>query len=1107
MKLGAQPPGTLPPADVFNKDNPVGQEAKPESLPIDAFLFLSESENQVVMPGMTWEKLQQLIDLEAGYDAKRDQYSYQSLEITGSTDQGRAELEVVFRISVEATENRWISIPLKMGNFHQLAPADVTGVDQYDTRLMPDGQGYQMVVKTDNHADVVLRMLVSSRVETGSQTRSLEFRLPDVPSKVVITTDAQNARGEVMGRGDETAIPTVSDNDHTQFAIESSGGTFSLRWGELAGSGKTPLLEVESQIAIRWASPKDSPIASVRTSIRSLRGSIDHFQLRLPPGTVMAEPPLLGSTGQPIDLGVTTEDETGTIHEVSIPANERRPRIEINYDLQLPAMNASSQQPYKLQLPEILGSLRHSGEFEIRTSGEYRLRWRGKPWSQSESTTVEGVGESGRSYRYRFDRMTSDLPIWLGRKESQLRMESHSTITIRGSTASLDMTIRASGQMTDSNLTLDESAWQIRSIEDLQTERPLDSSVSDFVRIIELDSNNGDAPSPIRIRAEFPLDPTEDRIELPLPRVVDLGDAALVHDATVDIVSAGRTVFVVDIGATKDLRRYSVPSVDSDRDRLTRHFEVLNLDSPVVIVGDLVDQPPQIAFSSDAKIELDGRQLRTKVDWTISSRTDLEGRLPIRIPHAVMVKPEDQVDADNAAEPIPTSKGSLLGRQLDQMFGDSSNDESPWRVTVDDIPAVIRPLEGEQDGYELISDRLTDGSMTVSWQHVQTLSDHPEQEEIGSVSLPRPNIADVTILGTLDVELKGNQNFDLESIDSPGVSDLQLGVLPRDPLLVRIKPRQQSRDELSVLQSVLTTVVGNQTRHEQFLARVQGGEQFRVGLPTTFASARIETVSVQGFVDGQLVAVRRDQNTLVMVLPGDQRPHNVDLRIWYPKKTPSWCAMVEPTLQLPVGSGRTYWQIIAPSDGHVVWTTPTLGRSMTWQFDQWKLYRTPTLSITQLARLIPSEPDLFPTGNRYLYVGSDIPSFQVLTVSRVLIWLIVGVFVLFATALLTYVPAIRHPLSVVGIATLFAGLMVIAPDAAVLAGQLGIISLVLVIVMFTIRSMVLPNPSSRIFSTTDPVDQHNRASSSVHGRTASQSPANMSATDTIQPSTPTEASS
>jgi len=58
------------------------------------------------MPGLTWEELQRLMDLDVGINANRDTYTYQSLEISGTTDQGRAELEVVLRASVKPTEGR-----------------------------------------------------------------------------------------------------------------------------------------------------------------------------------------------------------------------------------------------------------------------------------------------------------------------------------------------------------------------------------------------------------------------------------------------------------------------------------------------------------------------------------------------------------------------------------------------------------------------------------------------------------------------------------------------------------------------------------------------------------------------------------------------------------------------------------------------------------------------------------------------------------------------------------------------------------------------------------------------------------------------------------------
>jgi len=50
------------------------------------------------------------------------------------------------------------------------------------------------------------------------------------------------------------------------------------------------------------------------------------------------------------------------------------------------------------------------------------------------------------------------------------------------------------------------------------------------------------------------------------------------------------------------------------------------------------------------------------------------------------------------------------------------------------------------------------------------------------------------------------------------------------------------------------------------------------------------------------------------------------------------------------------------------------------------------------------------------------------------------------------------------LAVMFGGLLAIAPDAAVLAGQFGIIALVLVVVMIAVRVLVSPAKKGRVFN-------------------------------------------
>jgi hypothetical protein len=576
---------------------------------------------------------------------------------------------------------------------------------------------------------------------------------------------------------------------------------------------------------------------------------------------------------------------------------------------------------------------------------------------------------------------------------------------------------------------------------------------------------------------------------------MQIDETVLVQNATVDIINSGRSMLVVDLEASKGLSRLAPSLADTSSDSPVSSFRVSTQDAAAVVVGTMIDQPPRITLESDATIELDGEQLRTTVDWNISSLLDLEGRLPIRIPELAPLTTSETRSPDNVFD--EDASDVLLGSDADRFAGESVSLE-PWVVTVDDVPAALRELSG--DRYELISDRLTRGSMLIRWRHARRSG--TAIGSIESVPLPRPNIADVKFRGVMQVTLRGNQQLDLISMDSPANKPLQLDTLPHDPLRLRLQSKSNTREELSIRQTILRTVVGRNTRHEQVLANIQGGDNFRVDLPST-----AREVSVEALVDRQSKPVRRDGNSLIVPLPGDKLSHIVDLRVWIAATTPSAFAAIEPMLKLPVGVGRVYWQIVTPLDGHVVWASPTVGRSMTWRFDGWKLDREANYSDQALTSLAGStkNPSL-PPGNRYLYVGSDLRAFEVIVVSRVVLWMGIGTFVLFTAVMLTHFPRLRHPVTAVAAAVLFGGLLAIAPDAAVLAGQFGIIALVLVIVMIAIRSLLSSSRSDRVFGNARGSKPTPPSTRSLKKSPVPQS-AGISATHSLPPQSPTEAPS
>ncbi len=1101
----AQPPGTTPTRDVFEQQQEDGVDS--QGLPIRAFMFLSESDNVVLMPGLSWEEFERLSNPDSAVDAKQQSFSYQSLTIKGDADQERFEGEVVIHVLIAPTQGQWIRIPLRMGNFHRLAPPDVTGVDEYFMTLTPDGSGHLLLVKTDKQQEATLRMQVSARVVESSVARTLEFQLPDVPSKVDVDVDANSIEGEILGRGDEVLKTKGNAGRATKFLIESGGGNYALRWGSLSRSKDgVALLEAESRINVRWDSPQDPPIADVLLTVENVRGSIDSFQLRLPRGSVVLDSPRLGNSGQTIELGDPIQGRDSQIRDVIIPEEERQSRIDLNFELQLANNDASETNPLNFHIAEVVGSLRHNGVIAVRTGSDYRLRWLSRPWVDRVlgESVVEESATSGRTYEFRFERASFELPLWLGEKGRQLRMTSNSQLTVYDSTANLDMTISINGQVSE-GLKFNDAGWQISEIQNPETGELLDP-FEDNDRFMNMKNvGNGDAAQ-IRILAELQLAPDNGDVEFFLPTVTDADGAARVQKATLDIISNGRSVLVVDLEASAGLTRRVVTGGDASARSSTASFQLQTQEKELRVSGALVAQPPRISLASEAAIELSGDQLRTSVNWTVTSSLDLEGILPVRIPDASSpvvlaengIANELAVNSQTAGERQTPDEGqdpedatASAQRQRE------AKQAEPWVVMVNGAPARLRFLDG--DRYELISERLSMDSMEIEWRRVQDLTTAIGDGATVLVPLPSPGISDVTVRGTMGVTLRGDQRLDLVSADRQTKSPLDLVTFPRDPLRLKLLSRLTSPEELTVRKTVVRTVVGRNLRQESVHAKVQGGDSFRVGLP-----ADATDVSVQAFIDGIRSTVRREDDTLTVLLPRDKNSHEVDLQVWIARETPSSFATIEPVLRLPFGVGRVYWQIIAPLDGHVLWASPTLGRSMSWRFDRWKLYRQPSHDDRKLMELVGATSISSPPGNRYLYIGSDLRSFEVVIVSRVVLWILIGSVVLCVAVLLTNFPKARHPLSAVVLAVLFGGLLAIAPDAAVLAGQFGIIALVLVVVMITVRVLISPTRNGRVFSTTTTSSDLPRPPSTRSLKSVGADHTGVTASEPLPPPSPTE---
>jgi hypothetical protein len=1113
----AQPPGTLPPSSITNRilqedtgtkgepgagsapvapagsGTPAG--SAPSAVPIEpkAFLMLDSAGNPVMVPGMTFEKMDRLMRLAEGLERPDQAYALESLTIAGRVDESHAELNVTVRINVEPTGDAWIAIPLRMGNFHRTGPADVSGIESYRMDLAEDGNGYLLHLQAETRKTVVVAMRVVVRV-SAPPTAAIEFRLPETVCDISLSMPDTGVSASIVGRGDEV-VRTVNSGRSTTVEIESGGGTFSLRFGtQLPVIDNRPVLETDSQILVDWQQADNSPLAKVDMQIRNLRGDLPKVSLLVPNSMQLLQQPevLNGSAFEVMDAteseastkGATTGNGAAeTLRRIDvIPTTVRGDsQVVISLDGQMRSEGGRAGGQVIMAPIAMDDAVEQKGEIEIRTPRDYRLRWTPSPWVHSIWEKADSDSMSSRVYRFRFDRVPFELPIWLSARARQLRLESDLRLTLYDSLASLRMTIKTSGAVPDSRiLPIWVGNWKVQSVFIADTTTPIEADRNGDLLEIDLASlpNGGSEGDRIEMVLVEPLISSAEAIDLSLPHVAGNDDLIGTLPSSLTVVSQNDSRFVVDLstsmGIGEVIRRGTTtteaPNTSADPTAENR-YSLPDIAQPCRIVGYLVRERPSVSVLADAEISIIADRIVEVVDWTIYPQGGLRGRLPIAwddslkpiaAPEAATVTPANTPSAtDNPSTVAPPAVSKEIPSGIDSRQGALTlSPLSMWSVVVDDAPAIIRL---DADGrYQVYSDRLGGGPHRIRFRRSRLLPTLPNAAApLDGVFLPRPTLPDSTLRGPVVVRLRGSDEWSLTSMGSEGrfVDELTLSSIPQDDLPLQVKPVEKRDDDLIIRRGVLRTALGESTHHEQFIATIEGGGTLRIGL-----TKGTENIRVRATVDGAPMEVLRDSEDRCLIRLGDVGLHRIDLQVWVPRTSSSMIDTAQPLLALPIGIERLYWQIVVPQDQHLVWATPTMGRAMRWQLDRWRLNRVPELNDAALVAWSGVQTNnVMPPGNRYLLVGIDAGSLSAKTMSRQWMWLLVGATVLTAASVLIYVPTFRHPFTAVLGAIALGGLMLLLPDAAVIAGQLTLVAMLIVAVMSGVRHLLSSRRGDRVF--------------------------------------------
>ena len=1046
-------------------------------LEIDGFLFVDEAGNRVVRPQTTWEEFERVVGALSEKNAPQFRYSLDRLSVTGRVLRDRAEFQFEWRVMADATGNGYVDVPLGLPRWHLTRSPEIEGCRDFALLVDSDAGGHVARLSVADETMVTIRMtMVTSLLPRPDPSMSLQ--LPDVP--VVIDADqsaliqhlsadgsspannpSDSASGpddslatrtevEILGRGGE-----IVDSSARRLRVRCSGGDITLRWvTNQAATPSLPLLEIDSETVVRWSDPDTPAIAAVEMTVRNLRGVVSQFDLRLPPGAVLLDIPRLGtsSSDRQLDEAPEIESGDGTVHRLRIPSEERQQRITLAFDVQLPTTGGDASQPIVLGGVDVVGSLRHRGKLSFDVPSDLELRWRSGRWIRVQTSQDEALTRT-----FAFDRANYELPVWLDDDATPLELRWTFATEILRNQLQSELTIRPSRMPPDGRLFVADSGWEFGEAINVDDNRPMEIFPTEDGLVIQLDPESNAEPPTIRMRGRRNLGVSWGQISIPLPAVrVEPRDDSRSR-GTLTLVRIGRTDLIVDEATSTGLTSESsdAPSMRTRADDV-RTFAVDDGEEVARLVATVVDQPPRLTLTprvtSRWSILDDGMsELQTRQVWTIGSATDLEGRLPIR-----WYGPEPSL-APESAEP------NLGPRPLTAANIANPQDKVAMTVMVGSRSAAL-VADDSPGHYTLISEGLTRGELEIEFFLRQTFDPPSKNQTVGlAVPLLCPDVEDLRLDAAWTYELIAPETARMTSQrrDSPRWSEPRL---PDEALGLRLGLRNQTPGELTVLETSLQSDVGARLRHERLIMRVRGGQELVLGMHPRIIRemgvaddgvsdagfevrvlATVDSASTEATVDGPTIRV-----ALPPASPITERLVQVDF--WFAVDGPGAFGGVNPILRLPAGSGRVRWTVQMPSDQHVLWSRSVMDPLMAWTLDRWRLRR--ELIDAGDVSLDRTPMDRRNNQNRYAYTGYDLSAFRVQVVSRALIWILVACGVITIYAVVSWTSPRRYPLLVVVAGLLFTGMLILSPDATVIAGQLGLVALTMVAIIMGVQSLL-----------------------------------------------------
>lgn len=1010
---------------------------------LDVYLLFDKDGKLQPVLGFKLEDFERLraLDAKIGMGPPLPGYRLELLKATGTANAEQAQITLELTISL--SEENWVRVPLRLGDVILRDQVQYSGPGEF--RLEFDEAAQEYVAWLRGPGDQPHRLTLQGLVRvlttpTGSQ---IKFNAPRaLQSEMVFNVPSARANADVSSGA---MLQSAERNDQgTQFKVLGLAGDFSLSWRDAEQVQAVDTVSLEVSGAVLTELEGGTATSEVRLTARGLSGEFSSFQVRLPPGATLVSNSSPEYTLRTIlaDPALAPPNRPQSLVEVQLKNKTSGP-ITVRLDCKQDLSAVSHDGLIDLGGFEVPGAVRQWGNVALQVRGDQQLTWQEPRLARRVDELPQELERDGIAAGFEYFGQPYSIPVRVTPRPAMLSVEPTYRVIVGAEELILDAQLqyRVSGGSVN-KLEVDLGDWQFDRAGFVPTD------------LVDVNRLAVDSASPLsfplrtplsgacvlRWRARKSLGAGTTTMEFALPRPVaqDSSSAQLVVQPrdNVELVPLADSLHGLTLlESPPDLS--ALPKADSGRLPWSYRADV----SLARFGASIEVRAGAVSVKIEGTIHVERSACKVEQRLAFDILHDPISLLPIDVPPSLADSGQLEVTSDG--QPL------LVVPEPDQPVDDAR----PRRMFVDLGGPRLGPCNLVISHSLPFSRALTQVDARVSVPLVMPAAGNllGHAMRVTSAEGVHSRVDDPTW-----------SNARSEQTDVPLGLELRTTSLKNQfALQVRLEAVPRRR-QLVVERAWIQTWFGEFARQDravyQFRTR---DEAFRLSLP---AGAAI----MQVLLDDKVVVPREGRTPDELVIPlvaeasrtGPANPRSVsrrdqdrarrlDIRYRFAVRNtgrlPGRIAL--PRLPSQVWVRRAYWQLVLPSNEHLIWGPSDWSSESKWAWTGFYWGLRPVWEQADLESWcgvkIESTP-LPESTHRHLFTtmgaNSDV---TIATAGRSIIVLVAAGAALLAGFAWIYLPFLRRPVVLLLLATALVSASMLVPDATLMAAQASVLGLLL----------------------------------------------------------------